>query len=451
METVEATQTPAAPSSAPPSLTVAVADTVSGIIDAMADVDATIAGLLGLRAELAHQAAVWSGVADPATPSASARDLRMRSLRAEIACALRLPERTAEKLMLVGEALACDLPATLAALKAGEISYRHAQTMVDNTEGLDADARARLEDTALPFARTLTAAKFEHTVRTVRELAHPETMVERARKAATDRELQYTPARDGMAWLSAYLPAADALAGYNRCTEIGRSLQPADADRTLTQLRADVFRDLTLDGEPTEGATGIRPQVFITVPVLTLLGYTLPDGCDEPGTLDGYGPIDAETARALAAHAPSFIRILTHPETGAVLSVGRDSYPVPKDLKNWLRTRDKTCRFPGCSRAAADCDIDHTYAWADGGHTGTTTSPTSAAVTTSSNTPAWQRGAGASPTPVTAPSRGPLPTDAPTPPNPKHACGHNRHEVLRTMTARPADTRPRHPYSCRGS
>jgi hypothetical protein len=45
--------------------------------------------------------------------------------------------------------------------------------------------------------------------------------------------------------------------------------------------------------------------------------------------LEGYGPIDIETARRLAADAPGFTRILTHPETGAVLSLGRDRYAIP--------------------------------------------------------------------------------------------------------------------------
>ncbi|WP_373367305.1 HNH endonuclease signature motif containing protein [Sanguibacter inulinus] len=109
---------------------------------------------------------------------------------------------------------------------------------------------------------------------------------------------------------------------------------------------------------------GIRPVVAVTVPVMTLLGHS-----EEPGDLAGYGPIDAATARELAAHATSFIRLLTHPETGTVLSVGRDRYAVPADLRTWLQIRDDTCRFPGCSRRAARCDVDHITDWARGGTT----------------------------------------------------------------------------------
>ncbi|WP_022886721.1 HNH endonuclease signature motif containing protein [Glaciibacter superstes] len=108
----------------------------------------------------------------------------------------------------------------------------------------------------------------------------------------------------------------------------------------------------------------MTPDVFVTVPALTLLGMS-----EEQGNLNGYGPIDPDTARDLAAKCPSFVRILTHPETGVVLSVGRDRYQVPADLRRMLQLRDGTCRFPGCNRQAAGCDIDHSEDWNHGGET----------------------------------------------------------------------------------
>lgn len=108
----------------------------------------------------------------------------------------------------------------------------------------------------------------------------------------------------------------------------------------------------------------VGAHITVTVPVLSLLGVT-----DEPAELEGYGPIDADTARRLAAHAPSLERVLVHPETGAYLSYGRTRYRAPADLAGYVRIRDGRCRFPGCARRAGRSDIDHTTAWAHGGVT----------------------------------------------------------------------------------
>ena len=97
---------------------------------------------------------------------------------------------------------------------------------------------------------------------------------------------------------------------------------------------------------------------------------TLMGASEDPGFLDGYGPIDADSARRLAAVAPSFTRILTHPVSGTVLDVDRRSYRPPADLKRWLEVRDGTCRLPGCNRRAAGCEVDHTVDWQHEGRTG---------------------------------------------------------------------------------
>ena len=173
-----------------------------------------------------------------------------------------------------------------------------------------------------------------------------------------------------MAWLTAHLPAEQAIGAYRRITEIAIGLAAADDARTLTQRRADVLADLLTDAVVPGSAvgTGVRATVLVTVPVLTLLDRT--GTASQPVTvLEGYGPISDDVARRLAAHAPSFVRLLTHPETGTVLSVGRDRYAVPRDLKLWLRVRDETCRFPGCGRSAAHADIDHTVDWQHEGAT----------------------------------------------------------------------------------
>ncbi len=136
--------------------------------------------------------------------------------------------------------------------------------------------------------------------------------------------------------------------------------------RTHAQRRADAFVDLLLgrEGRATALARTVAPHLMVTVPVLTLL-----ERADEPGELHGYGPIPPTIARRLAAQAPSFLRILTHPDTGETLSVGRERYRPPADLRLALIAEDETCRFPGCRRRAARCELDHTHDWAAGGAT----------------------------------------------------------------------------------
>jgi hypothetical protein len=139
------------------------------------------------------------------------------------------------------------------------------------------------------------------------------------------------------------------------------------AVRTLDQIRADVFADLLLAGSPTAHGEGdalsaVVARVQVTVPVLSLMGLDA-----GPALLAGVGPIDIDTARRLAARAPGWDRVLTHPHTGMVLAV--DRYRPSSDLRRFLAARDEHCRFPGCRRPARRSEIDHTVDAALGGET----------------------------------------------------------------------------------
>ncbi|WP_442858526.1 DUF222 domain-containing protein [Arthrobacter sp. 9AX] len=110
-------------------------------------------------------------------------------------------------------------------------------------------------------------------------------------------------------------------------------------------------------------------------PATAGLGAARPGGTGPPavdfGTaeLDGYGPIDAATARRLAALAPAWHLVFTEEITGQALGVGRRAYRPPKALRRFLQCRDGTCRFPGCTRRVTACEPDHTTEWQDGGTT----------------------------------------------------------------------------------
>jgi hypothetical protein len=208
-------------------------------------------------------------------------------------------------------------------------------------------------------------ARFRAKARGWRERHHPVSIEARHRSSARDRRLGFVPDRDGMAWLSAYLPADTAAGAWARATEAARALQGPSESRTLTQLRADVAADWLLGGVA-EGTPSPRAQVLVTVPVLSLMGAGT-----EPAELDGYGPVPASMARRLVGEgAGSFLRVLTDPRSGAPLEIGRSSYRVPKAMRQWLRLRDGRCPFPGCNNHSLDNEADHLLAWAEGGGTG---------------------------------------------------------------------------------
>ncbi|MDR7084406.1 hypothetical protein J2X01_003715 [Arthrobacter ginsengisoli] len=319
-----------------------------------------------------------------APPALSPHDATCQEMavRAEVACVLTVSEQTAAAFLSDCQDLTQGLPLTLAALSAGTISWAHARILVAETTGLDPAGAAALEahflDPAAPDpargcpAGDLVPGRFRAKARAWRERHHPVSIETRHTKSAADRRVEYRPDRDGMAWLSAYLPADTAAGIWDRTTAAARALQGPTEDRTLTQLRADTAATWLLTTGSGEGVGGgvpsPRAQVLITVPVLSLLGAG-----EEPATLDGYGPIPPSMARRLTAGgAGSFYRVLTDPRDGAPLEIGRTSYRLTTAQRHWLQLRDGRCPFPGCNNHSLDNDADHLLAWAHGGTTGIT-------------------------------------------------------------------------------
>ncbi len=75
--------------------------------------------------------------------------------------------------------------------------------------------------------------------------------------------------------------------------------------------------------------------------------------------------VSAETSRRLSCDA-SMVPML-HAADGAVLDVGRKMRTVPPAIRRALESRDRSCRFPGCT--ARRCDAHHVQHWVDGGVT----------------------------------------------------------------------------------
>ncbi len=122
-------------------------------------------------------------------------------------------------------------------------------------------------------------------------------------------------------------------------------------------------------GSGSRGATaGSGPRrrpvsVHVTIPFTSLAGLT-----DEPGELEGYGPIPAHVARKLAAEGV-WTWLRTDPATGRLLDHGRKRYRPTKALADFVTARDRSCRAPGCHLPARSCDVDHVVPFAAGGRT----------------------------------------------------------------------------------
>lgn len=293
-------------------------------------------------------------------------DVAVRSAVAEIAVRVRMSEVAVRGRATDAETLRARCPRLWAAFLGGRVSEPNARTAADLARSLPDDAAcwAAFDDAVAVAAPTLPPAKFRSKARSVRERVHAESLAERHRRAAEDRGVWFVPELDGMASVQITTTADKARELYRNLDGIARSLRAMDGEeRTLAQLRADAMVDLAT-GATGEGAAGAGVQVAVTVPALSLLGAS-----DEPAVLDGYGPIDVDTARRLAGEATSWVRILTHPVTGVPLVMDRTTYRVPKALKRWLGARQPVCVFPGCSRPASDCQVDHRKEWQHGGTT----------------------------------------------------------------------------------
>jgi hypothetical protein len=308
------------------------------------------------------------------------RMLANRSFRAQVAALLTITEKSAEN--LIGYAMTLDraFPKTLLTLTRSEIGWQHATVIVDELAAVEKESRETLEELALEWAGSVTPHKLGRILRLARESQNPETIPVRHEAARHLRGVSVEDGADGMSTMFYTDSSVLVHAAFNRLTAGAHGVNGPLETRSLNARRADIFAHVMLaevDGEapgvvPDEDDDerfvrwfrGIRAQVVLTVPVLTLLGQS-----ERPAILDGWVPIDPVTARRLAAGAKSVVRILTHPETGATLSVGRRRYKVPKDLRTYLQIRDLTCRFPGCEQSAQLSDMDHNHDWHLGGET----------------------------------------------------------------------------------
>ena len=332
-------------------------------LSAAARVDA-LEELAALRAWAdAQEQRVLAAMAEPGDPPRSSADaavVEKQFVREEIACALRLAPSSVNARLHIASELVARLSETLAALERGMISLPYARCLAEVVGPLSDELALRVQARVLPAAGRQTLRAFRESVARAVMSLDPHRAEEQHEYAAEGRRVEARMLDHGMGSIYAEL-TADAVQAVMTRVQAAADAARSQADgRTSDQRQADAFVAIMTGQDPASAGSwqGRRPTVNVSVGLSTLLRLD-----DEPGELDGYGPIPAGLARRIAADPSGTWRRLVTDPCGAVIDVGRERYEPPQDLVDHVVARDVICRFPGCRRRARRCEIDHQTPW----------------------------------------------------------------------------------------
>ena len=270
-----------------------------------------------------------------------------------------------------------ELPVLAAAFAEGEISRGHVAVVTDAMARTPARRAtiAAAEPTFAQAARTLDPAQLARVVRRWACTVDPLGAIEQEAAAHEQRHLSVSSTFEGAVALSGVLapePGALVLAALEALStqeyRAARGVEGTES-RTPGQRRADALVALArryLDSGEAPEVAGVRPHLTLTVPLPTLAARRSAAGC-APGELDGVGPVSGEAARRIACDA--LLTAMQVDPSGMPLSYGRTVRVVPAPLRRVVVARDRGCRFPGCDRPAAWCQVHHLVHWAHGGRT----------------------------------------------------------------------------------
>jgi len=298
-----------------------------------------------------------------------------KSFIKQVAAELQMTEGAVGHLLDSAGDARTELPATWQAFLDGRAPWRAVDIAVAQSTGVPADRMCEYDEIAARAVEKTHASRLKDRLRRARERLLADSATVRARLAEENRRVELELLADGQAGVLAVGGATDWVPVDHALTGAAVAAKGAAGEtRSIGQLRHDILLDIVTEGlkagvlpDPATKVSqrkGVAVELLLTVPVLSLLGV----GTAVP-TIEGYGPIDIDTARRLAADAPSFARVLSDPVTGVRLTMDQTTYRPPADMRRWLRIRDQECRDPGCRRPAGHVDLDHAREWQHGGPT----------------------------------------------------------------------------------
>jgi hypothetical protein len=275
---------------------------------------------------------------------------------------------------MTGEILPARLPATAAALAAGQIGTGQlrviTETMVLMPTSVPEPARERVEMELAGHARDFDPRRLRIIAQRMLDVLDPDG------PEPADDPTPLTPAR-GELWLKDRRDGRLGLEGWLdpehgsmvRALIEQLAARRPDSDgvpdtRTVPQRQADALIELCERARATDEfptTAGEPPHVTVTIDwdaLRTGLGTA---------TLDYGQLISAATARRLACDC-KLIPVVLGGESEP-LDVGRAQRTVPLGIRRALIARDRGCSFPGCNRPPGLCEAHHVIFWSDDGVT----------------------------------------------------------------------------------
>ena len=255
------------------------------------------------------------------------------------------------------------LPLSWEALNRGDLTLAHLKVLSTSTRACTPRVAEAVDARVVPqaIARGWTPTQLANAARRAVIALDPDGAEDRAAKAKQYGDVSLYAEDHECATLVATGDAVPLRNVMDAIEQRAEALGRTGDVRPVGQRRIDALAQYVL-GEQAAARPAI--QAVVTIDLTTLLGLT-----ERPGELSGYGPITAETARQLSKDA-TLRRLITDPMTGTMIDLGT-SYRPTAALRRIIDARDRTCRFPGCSRRAITCDADHAIAHGCGGRTRT--------------------------------------------------------------------------------
>lgn len=233
---------------------------------------------------------------------------------------------------------------------------------------LTAEAALSVDAAIAPSIAALPWARVSRKLAGLIMLADTEQARQRREQARLDRFAEIRHAEDGMSWLIAHLPTADAVLLQQAIGGIARGILADPTYRGSTRnARADALTELATPHSDRGHGALPRPDATLVVHLdrALLAQQRSPRGVarvEGPGGLDEVGPALLDEVRELLAHHR--VRVLPVIDLNGDPTV--DSYEVPDRMKTQIALRDSCSAFPFATRRARACDIDHTIPYQPG-------------------------------------------------------------------------------------